>query len=245
MTRYGHVAWHAAAAVVFAGTAVLAVTLSRAEGGTQTALSSKLACPTSGLQAWLGLGAGTGPASGSTLATDGGTYFTLEFTNVSHQTCSLYGYPQVSAYAASEVTRGQSTGGQSAGTQSTGAQSTGAQSAGGQSAGAQSAGAETAGGQIGRVATPDAAVRPQPVTLPPGATAHAVLQVMGAGSSRSAACAHVIAQEIRVIPPDQGWSRGGATVFAVQIPVCVAGGHTSLSVQAVRARAGIPGHPMP
>jgi len=240
MTKYGHVAWRMAAVLAFAGTAVLAVTLTRAPAATRTALSSKVACPVSGLQAWLGLGAGTGSASGSAQPTDGGTYFTLEFTNVSHRTCSLYGYPQVSAYAASEVTGGQSTGGQSTGARSTGAQSTGVRSTVG-----QNAGAETAGGQIGSFATPDAAVRPQPVTLPPGATAHAVLQVVGADSTQPASCARVIAREIRVIPPDHGRSRGGATVFAVQIPVCAASGHTSLSVQAVRARAGIPGHPAP
>lgn len=229
MTRCGHVAWRVAAVVAFAGTAALAVTLTRAPVSTRTALSSKVACPVSGLQARLGLGAGTGSASGSAQPTDGGTYFTLEFTNVSHRTCSLYGYPQVSAYAASEVTGGQSTGGQSTGGQSMNAQSTAG----------QNAGAETAGGQIGSFATPDAAVRPQPVTLPPGATAHAVLQVVGAGSTQPASCARVIAREIRVIPPDHGRSRGGATVFAVQIPVCAASGHTSLSVQAVRAH-GVP-----
>jgi hypothetical protein len=201
MTRCGHVAWRMAAVVAFAGTAILAVMSTRVPAGTRTAPSSKVACPVSGLQAWLGLGAGTGSASGSAQATDGGTYFTLEFTNVSHRTCSLYGYPQVSAYAASEVT--------------------------------------------GSFATPDATVRPQPVTLPPGATAHAVLQVMGTGSTQPASCAQIIAHEIRVIPPDHGRFRGGATVFAVQIPVCAVGGHTSLSVQAVRARAGIPGHPLP
>jgi hypothetical protein len=228
MTKYGHVAWRMAAVLAFAGTAVLAVTLTRAPAATRTALSSKVACPVSGLQAWLGLGAGTGSASGSAQPTDGGTYFTLEFTNVSHRTCSLYGYPRVSAYEASEAS------------EVIGGQSTGAQNTGGQSAGSQ-----TAGGQIGSAATPDAAVRPQPVTLPPGATAHAVLQVMGAGSTQPASCARVIAREIRVIPPDHGRSRGGATVFAVQIPVCAASGHTSLSVQAVRARAGIPGHPAP
>ena len=33
----------------------------------------------------------------------GGRYFTLEFTNVSHEACSLFGYPQISAYAASQL----------------------------------------------------------------------------------------------------------------------------------------------
>jgi hypothetical protein len=226
MIRFGHIAWRVAAVAAFAGTAALAVTLTRAPARPQAALSSKVTCSSSGLQAWLGLGSGsaTGTTTGGTVNEGAqGTYYTLEFTNVSHRTCRLYGYPEVSAYATV------------AGTQGTDTQETAAQDAAGQSA----------GGQIGAVAIPDTSVRPQPVTLQPGATAHAVLRIASTGSTKPSACAQVMAQEIRVIPPGQGLSRAGATVFDVRIPVCAARGHTSLSVQPVLARPGVPGRAMP
>ncbi len=220
MIRYGHIAWRVAAVAAFAATAALAITLTRAPSRPQGALSSKVTCASSGLQAWLGLGSGN--ATGNAVH-DGtqGTYYTLEFTNISHHTCRLYGYPEVSAYATSEVTA----------TPGTDTQETVVQSAAGQGT----------GGQIGGAAIPDTTVRPQPVTLPPGATAHAVLRVASAGRNEPAACAQVMAQEIRVIAPGQGLSRAGATVFDVRIPVCATRGHTSLSVQPVLARTGIPG----
>ena len=94
MTRYGQIGWRMAAVVAFVGTAALAVMLTRAPIRSDAALSSEVtgaACPTSGLEAWLGLARGT--------------YYTLEFTNVSHRACSLYGYPQVSAYPDSQIDR--------------------------------------------------------------------------------------------------------------------------------------------
>jgi hypothetical protein len=233
MIRFGHIAWRVAAVAAFAGTAALAVTLTRAPARPQAALSSKVTCSSSGLQAWLGLGSGsgTGTTTGSTV-NEGtqDTYYTLDFTNVSHRTCRLYGYPEVSAYATSEVA---------------GAQGTGTQETDAQGADAQGAGSQGAGGQIGGAAIPDTAVLPQPVTLPPGATAHAVLRVASTGSTKPSGCAQVMAQEIRVIPPGQGLSRAGATVFDVRIPVCAARGHTSLSVQPVLARPGVPGRAVP
>ena len=229
MIRYGHIAWRVAAVAAFAGTAALAVTLTRAPARPQAALSSKVTCSSSGLQAWLGLGSGSsgiGTTTGGTTtggAVSGGaqgTYYTLEFTNVSHRTCRLYGYPEVSAYAASEM-------------------------AGAQGGGAQETDVQGAAGQIGGVAIPDTAVRPQPVTLQPGQTAHAVLRVASTGSTKPSACAQVMAQEIRVIPPGQGMSRAGAAVFDVRVPVCAARGHPSLSVQPVLARPGTPGRAIP
>jgi hypothetical protein len=232
MIRYGHIAWRVAAVAAFAGTAALAVTLTRAPARPQAALSSKVTCSSSGLQAWLGLGSGSSGSSGAGSTTGGalsggaqGTYYTLEFTNVSHRTCRLYGYPEVSAYATSELA--------------------GAQGGGTQETDAQGGTAQGAGGQIGGVATPDTAVRPQPVTLQPGQTAHAVLRVASTGSTKPSACAQVMAQEIRVIPPGQGMSRAGAAVFDVRVPVCAARGHTSLSVQPVLARPGIPSRAIP
>ncbi len=110
VTKYGHIAWRVIAAVAFAGTAALAVTLSRAPvRPAHAALSSHLIqspCATSGLEAWLGLA----QTAGSTSVTGtgdrlepGGTYYTLEFTNVSARVCSLYGYPDVSAYAGDRI----------------------------------------------------------------------------------------------------------------------------------------------
>ena len=86
MTRYGQIAWRMAAVAAFVGTAALAVILTRAPIGSGATLSSDVsgrACPTSGLEAWLGLGAAAG------IRTKEGTYYTLEFTNVSHRACSL------------------------------------------------------------------------------------------------------------------------------------------------------------
>jgi hypothetical protein len=203
MIKYGHIAWRVAAVVMaFAGTAALAVTLTRAPISPQAALSSNVICPTSGLQAWLGLGStatpATGPgASAAGIQAAGGTYYTLEFTNVSHRACSLYGYPEVAAYAVS---------------------------------------------QIGGAAVHDTSIRPQSVTLQPGATAHSVLRVADAAGSQPAACVQVIAQELRVTLPDQ---QGRASYVPVHIPVCAQNGHVSLSVQAIQARPGIPGYTMP
>jgi uncharacterized protein DUF4232 len=86
MTRYGRVGWRVAAVVAFAGTAALAVILTRAPISAQAARSPDVSCPTSGLQAWIGLGSG--------LQAQGVADYTLEFTNVSHRTCRLYGYPR-------------------------------------------------------------------------------------------------------------------------------------------------------
>jgi hypothetical protein len=194
MTRYGHMGWRVAAVVVaFVGTAVLAVTLTHAPDSPQAARPSAV-CPTSGLQAWLGA-PGTADAGIGTQAA-GATFYTLEFTNVSHRACRLYGYPEVSAYVAS---------------------------------------------QIGTAASRDTSVRPQPVTLEPGATAHSVLRVADTGSSRPAACDQVTTEELRVTLPDQG----RAAFLPVSIPICSRQGHLSMSVQAIQARPGIPGYTMP
>jgi hypothetical protein len=187
MTRYGQIGWRMAAVVAFVGTAALAVTLTRAPIRSDAALSSEVtgaACPTSGLEAWLGLARGT--------------YYTLEFTNVSHRACSLYGYPQVSAYMDSRTT----------------------------------------GDQIGSVAIRNTSVRPKPVMLAPGATAHSVLWVGGTGGTQPVGCARVTAEELRVTLPRQGRS----AFVPVHIPVCSGRGHASLSVQAIQARPGVPGY---
>ena len=191
MTKYGLIGWRMAAVVAFVGTAALAVTLTRAPIRSDAALSSEItspACPTSGLEAWLGLGV------------IGSTSYTLEFTNVSHRACSLYGYPEVSVYTDIAAT----------------------------------------GGQVGSVAIRDTSVRPKPVMLAPGATAHSVLRVVVTGGNKPAACAPVTADELRVTLPRQGRS----AFVPVHIPVCSVRGRASLSVQAIQARPGVPGYPM-
>jgi hypothetical protein len=164
---------------------------------------------TSGLEAWLGLGA----ASAAAAARPGGadppgaypgheTYYTLEFTNVSNRTCSLFGYPEVSAYRDSPAAGGPS------------------------------------GSPVSGTAIRDTSVRPKPVMLEPGATAHAVLRV--AGDTKPAGCAEVTAEELRITLPRQD----RPSFVAAHIPVCSQRGHATLSVQAIQARPGIPGHIM-
>src|SRR6516225_2602188 len=102
MTRYGQIGWRMAAVAAFVGTAALAVALTRAPAQDGVSLSSDVStrvCATSGLQAWLGLGtAGTAATAATGIRPASGTYYTLEFTNVSHRACSLFGYPEVSVY---------------------------------------------------------------------------------------------------------------------------------------------------
>ena len=96
------------------------------------------------------------------------------------------------------------------------------------------------GGQIGSAAVRDTSVRPKPVMLAPGATAHSVLRVVVTGGNQPAGCAQVTAEELRVT-----LSRQGRSAFVpVHIPVCSVRGRASLSVQAIQARPGVPGYPM-
>jgi hypothetical protein len=202
MTWYGQIGWRMAAVAAFVGTAALAVVLTRAPVHSDAALSSDVSgrvCATSGLEAWLGLGAADADGSGGAgIHRVNGTYYTLEFTNVSRRACRLYGYPEVSAYRDNPV----------------------------------------AGGQIGSAAARDTTIRPKPVMLAPGATAHAVLRVTA--GSQPASCALVTAEELRVTLPSQG----RPAFVPVHIPVCSKKGHVSLSVQAVQARPGVPGYTM-
>jgi len=193
----------------FVGTAVLAIALTRAPASSVASLSDEVsgrACPTSGLEAWLGLGAASAatPGSASSAGAYPGheTYYTLEFTNVSSVTCSLFGYPEVSAYRDSPV------------------------------------GGDSIGGRIGGIAIRDTSVRPKPVMLKPGATAHAVLRV--ASDTKPAGCAEVTFEQLRITLPRQD----RPSFVATHIPVCSQRGHASLSVQAIQARPGIPGHSM-
>jgi hypothetical protein len=204
-----------AAIAAFVGTAALAIALTRAPANSDASLSYGLSgrvCPTSGLEAWLGLGAASaanaaGGASPGNAGPPGAypgheTYYALEFTNVSNRACSLFGYPEVSAYRDSPAAGGP------------------------------------ADGPIGGTATRDTSVRPKPVMLEPGATAHAVLRV--AGDTEPTGCAQVTAEELRITLPRQA----RPSLVPAHIPVCSQRGHASLSVQAIQARPGIPGHSM-
>jgi hypothetical protein len=93
-------------------------------------------------------------------------------------------------------------------------------------------------GPIGSAAARDTSVRPKPVTLAPGATAHAVLRVTV--SVLPASCAQVTAEELRIALPRQ--SR--PAFVPAHIPVCSQKGQVSLSVQAIQARPGVPGYTM-
>ena len=206
MTRYVHIAWRVVAVVAaFAGTAALAVTLTRAPARSDNAdLSANLSqnpCVSSGLDAWLGLG-GTGAArmtdNGDRIPT-GVIIYALEFTNASARPCSLYGYPEVAAYV----------------------------------------GTPAAGTQIGSSAVRDTSVRPRPVTLEPGATAHAVLLV-ATSQFHTPSCGQVTASELRVILPGQGM-RAQPTYVPIRVPACSKKGPEFLTVQAIQPRAGVPG----
>jgi Protein of unknown function (DUF4232) len=193
MTNFAHIVWRVIAVAAFAGTAALAVTLTRGPAPDHAALSSDTAvgrCAASGIEAWVGLAQGAGGA-------EGGAVYTLEFTNVSARSCDLYGYPDVSAYA----------------------------------------GTPPAGAEIGTAAAHDTSVRARPVVLAPGATAHSVLRVAGAGRLRQVACGVVMAPELRVTPPE---SRRPAFV-PVRLPACSRKGHAFMSVQPIQGRAGVPG----
>jgi len=197
MTRYDHFAWRVIAVVAFAGTAALAVTLTRVPAHPdQATLSSSLTgapCTTSGLEAWVGLGtSGSPPGTGHHPQLSVGITYTLEFTNVSSRACSLFGYPEVTAYA---------------------------------------------GTQVGSAAVDDTSVRPQPVLLQPGQTAHSVLRITGTGRFQPDACAQVTAPELRVMLPDQA----RPSFVPIRLAACSKKGPEFMTVQPIRPRPGVPG----
>jgi hypothetical protein len=94
MRASAHVAWRVAAAVVFAATAALAVTLTRG-AALRTALTSDrdsghsgLACQTSRLRIWVDDWGDVMPRVSDAA---------VEFTNTSRADCTMSGYPQVAA----------------------------------------------------------------------------------------------------------------------------------------------------
>ena len=98
MTRYRHMVWQVVAVAAFAATATLSVVLTRPQPASLAEVAA--ACRAAGLDAWLAVPAD--PAAGTAIRADmparANVNYTLEFTNVSGQTCSRYGYPDVWAY---------------------------------------------------------------------------------------------------------------------------------------------------
>src|SRR5579862_6783317 len=81
----------AMAVVAAAAPALIATAAVTAAGAHQrSAASSVAACVPAHTQVWIGLGLGGGTA--------GTIYYPLEFTNVGQSSCTLLGYPGVSAY---------------------------------------------------------------------------------------------------------------------------------------------------
>jgi hypothetical protein len=83
------------------GGAVLAVAVAvviAAAAGTALAHRSATAtprCRVRALQVWIGLGEGTGAA--------GSNFYPIEFSNISHKTCALRGFPGVSAFGLHQI----------------------------------------------------------------------------------------------------------------------------------------------
>jgi hypothetical protein len=94
-----------------------------------------------------------------------------------------------------------------------------------------------AGHQLGSPAQRNRAHPTYRVTLLPGATAHAVLQIADVGNFSASSCKPAEAAGLRVYPPGQ--------ISAAEIPfsfrACSAKGPTFLSVEPVQPGVGIPG----
>ncbi|HEY7324288.1 MAG TPA: DUF4232 domain-containing protein [Streptosporangiaceae bacterium] len=163
-----------------------AVALASSAGTTTTAHTAAMhRCYQSELRAWLAI-----PGSGAA----GSVYYELELSNVSGQTCTLYGYPGVSALL------------------------NGSQ----------------AGSAGGRTASHPKTL----VTLPPGATAHAILQVSNVSVFGPAVCQPVSARTLRVFPP--------GALAALRVPftltACSKTGPVYLHISPVIRGTGIPGY---
>jgi hypothetical protein len=97
--------------------------------------------------------------------------------------------------------------------------------------------AQVAGRRVGSPAGRDPAVAAATVTLAPGATAHAALQIVDVAALPG--CKPVAADGLKVYPP--------GAVTPAEVPfrfrACSAVGPRFLSVQVVQPRVGVPGHP--
>jgi hypothetical protein len=178
-------------AVITASIATAAVLLPAvalaSSAGTATAANTAAVhrCYQSQLVAWLGIPAG---------AAAGHYYYELELSNKSGQTCTLYGYPGVSAL--------------------------------------------TAGHQDGSAAGRTASHPKTLVTLPPGATAHAILEITNAYAFPPAACKPVTATQVRVYPP----GAYASLQFGYSFAACSQAGPVYLHVSPMIRGTGIPGY---
>jgi hypothetical protein len=125
--------------------------VSTAAPSQSAAVAGAPACPTSSLQAKLGLGQGYA----------GGVYQVIDFTNTSSATCSLYGYPGVSLVSGPPYR------------------------------------------QIGLSAKRSPTVPVKLITLAPGATANAVVQIVEAQNFPASSCDPTTATNLQIYPPNQ------------------------------------------
>jgi len=174
------------ASIATAAILLPAVALASSAGTTTAANTAAVhRCYQSELRAWLAI-----PGSGAA----GSVYYELELSNVSAQTCTLYGYPGVS-----ELLNGSQS-----------------------------------GSAAGRTASHPKTL----VTLAPGATAHAILQITNVSVFGSAACQPVSATTLRVYPP--------GAIAALRVPftvtACSKTGPVYLHVSPMIRGTGIPGY---
>jgi hypothetical protein len=95
------------------------------------------------------------------------------------------------------------------------------------------------GHQLGSAAIRDPAVASRTVRLLPAETATATLAITNVGVYSPAACKPVTADALRIYPPDQYQS----DVVSFSFPACSKAGPRYLSIRAIQAGVGIPGHP--
>jgi len=181
------------AATAIASTAVLLPAIALASPGssaapTNTAIPAAAhRCYASELTVWLG-----SPGNG----TAGATYYDLEISNTSRATCTLYGYPGVSA--------------------------------------------DNGGRQLGRAAGRDHTRPSTLLTLRPGGTAHAFLEITEVGNYSPSACKPVSGQLLRVYAPGDYNSLN--MPFQGSFGACSRRGPVYLHVTAMIAGTGIPGY---
>jgi hypothetical protein len=209
------VAWRVAAAVAFAATAALAITLTRGTSLHAALISARNSssstrdtiagakhphggppqCAMSRLDVSIVSTDAAGTPSARIVASHDHVYLVgipVEFTNTSGIACTLSGYPQVSAYVAG-------------------------------------------GTQVGNTAALDTSVTARRIVLAPGASAHAAV----VDSASAGRCAMVAATGLRIVAPGQTTPR----FVAHAVRACSASGRTApifLHVRAIEAGTGGP-----
>ena len=173
------------ASIATAAILLPAVSLASSAGTSTASTAAVHRCYQSELVAWLGI-----PAD----AAAGHYYYELELSNISGQTCTLYGYPGVSAL--------------------------------------------TEGHQDGSAAARTTSHPKTLVTLPPGATAHSILEITNAYAFPPAACKPIQATEVRVYAP----GAYASLQFGYFFDACSKAGPVYLHVSPMIAGTGIPGY---